>query len=557
MSKFNKPTRKTYPPRSPSTTTGSTVTYEGGIAFTRDTMSELALLAVTNMVGEGTFYESADDRDARFNGLVRTVAVGAGPQALAFSTWLRAEANMRSASTTAAVEAVQARLSYAASGLQTQVDPSSGINRKLTDAVLQRADEPGELLGYLATFYGQQSERARNGIAPAPKIPMPVKRGIADAVQRLYTERNYLKWDSASKGYRFADVIDLVHPKARDARQAALYKHILDRRHGRAKEIPVSLPVLRAHAELMEIPVADRREVLRRPDAAGVLNRAGMTWESLAGWLQGPMDAMAWSAIIPNMGAMALVRNLRNFDEAGVPDSVAATVATRLADPEEIARSRQFPYRYLSAYRTAPSLRWGYPLEQALALACANIPLLPGRTLVLVDTSGSMGNRVSEKSQIRHVDVGALFGVALAARGADVDLVGYATDSFPHALTKGGSVLKQTEGFIARLEEVGLGTNTAQALQRHYAGHDRVVVVTDGQAFQDYGWGGNRGVSESIPANIPLFGVDTTGYSRTSLDLSRPNRYEIGGFSDKLFTMVELLSRGKDAVWPWERVGIE
>jgi hypothetical protein len=553
MSKFNAPSaRTTYPPRGPSTTTGRTTTYEGGIAFTRDTMSELALLAVTNMVGEDTFYESAADRDARFNGLVRSVAVGSGAQALAFATWLRGEGNMRSASITAAAEGVLARLAHAASGPQAlpELNPALGINRKLTDAVLQRADEPGELLGYFATHYGQQDERARNGIAPAPRIPMPVKRGVADAVRRLYTERTYLKWNSgASKGFQFADIIEMVHPKPRDARQAALFSYILDRRHGRDHKIPATLPLLRAHADLMHVPVADRREVLRRPDAAEVLNRAGMTWESLAGWLQGPMDAEAWSAIIPSMGAMALVRNLRNFDEAGVPDSVAALVAAKLADPEEIARSRQFPYRYLSAYRMAPSLRWGYPLEQALALACANIPLLPGRTLVLVDTSSSMRGQVSDKSQIRHVDVGALFGVALAARGAQVDLVGYANGTFVHPLARGGSVLKQAEDFTKRIGEVGHGTETAPALRTRFAEHDRVVVVTDGQAFYD--WSGVS-VTDSIPADVPMFGVNTTGYAQTSLDLSRRNRYEIGGFSDRLFTMVDLLSRGRDAKWPWE-----
>jgi hypothetical protein len=50
------------------------------------------------------------------------------------------------------------------------------------------------------------------------------------------------------------------------------------------------------------------------------LAAAGVTWEALAGWLQGPMDKAAWEAIIPSMGVMALARNLRNFDEAGVSD---------------------------------------------------------------------------------------------------------------------------------------------------------------------------------------------------------------------------------------------
>ncbi|HEY3478140.1 MAG TPA: TROVE domain-containing protein, partial [Streptomyces sp.] len=60
-------------------------------------------------------------------------------------------------------------------------------------------------------------------------------------------------------------------------------------------------------------------------------------------------------------------------------------------------------------------------------------------------------------------------------------------------------------------------------------------------------------VSEAVPAGVPLFGVNTSGYAPSALDTRQPHRYEIGGFSDKLFTMVELLSRGQDAVWPWQR----
>ena len=88
-----------------------------------------------------------------------------------------------------------------------------------------------------------------------------------------------------------------------------------------------------------------------------MLAEVGMTWEALARCLQGPMDANAWCAVIPSMGYMALLRNLRNFDEAGVPDEVAEQVAARLAAPEQVARARQFPMRFWVAYWSVPSLR--------------------------------------------------------------------------------------------------------------------------------------------------------------------------------------------------------
>lgn len=42
--------------------------------------------------------------------------------------------------------------------------------------------------------------------------PVSVKRGIADAVRRLYAEFNLLKYNSEACPYRFGDVIDLVRP---------------------------------------------------------------------------------------------------------------------------------------------------------------------------------------------------------------------------------------------------------------------------------------------------------------------------------------------------------
>jgi hypothetical protein len=79
------------------------------------------------------------------------------------------------------------------------------------------------------------------------------------------------------------------------------------------------------------------------------------------------------------------------------------------------------------------------------------------------------------------------------------------------------------------------------------------VIVSDMQAFRSWGSAGRElSVSEAVPPQVPMFGIDTTGYSAATIDAGKPNRYEIGGFSDKLFTLVDRLSKGTDAGWPWE-----
>jgi hypothetical protein len=263
------------------------------------------------------------------------------------------------------------------------------------------------------------------------------------------------------------------------------------------------------------------------------------------------MDAAAWSAMIPSMGLMALARNLRNFDQAGVSDEVAATVAARFTDPEQVARSRMFPFRWLAAYRNAPSLRWGHALDQALTASLSNVPALPGRTLILVDMSGSMWDPASGRlSDMKRCDVAAVFGAALAMRAETATLVSFGTASQVVPVPRGGSLLKLVESATSQMG----GTDTIGAVRRHYANHDRVVIVTDEQAMS---WGGARvdqaQVSTSVPPNVPLYTWNLAGYQRGQGPSGTGNRHTFGGLSDAAFRLIPLLEgRSRGAGWPWE-----
>src|SRR5829696_2115151 len=123
--------------------------------------------------------------------------------------------------------------------------------RSVVARALQRADEPAELLGYWLSTHGR-------------RIPMPIKRGIADGARRLYTERTALRYDGLSRQVRMADVIELTHPRPRNDRQSALFRWLLDRRHhDDAVADRPRLPVLAASANLDAVAPKDRRAVLR------------------------------------------------------------------------------------------------------------------------------------------------------------------------------------------------------------------------------------------------------------------------------------------------------
>jgi hypothetical protein len=534
MSKFN------FPRTIPATgggpiraeATPSTSTYEDGPGYRRDTKSDLFLLAVSNMVGESTFYEAASDRDNRYRSLVHEVAVTDPEWTSRFLAWLRGEGNMRSASLVGALEA--------AAALNAAKKPGG---RAIVRSVLQRADEPGEALAYWLSHYGR-------------RIPKAVKRGISDAALRLYMEYPLLKYDTSSHGIRFADVLELTHPgdrkgSSQGARghgpgQGDLFKHAIDRRHNRDNPTPRVLSMIQANEELRALAQDDPWKLLD----TGRLRAAGMTWEdvlSLAG--SRIPKAQLWEALIPTMGYMALLRNLRNFDEAGISHLAAAQVAVRLSDPGEVARSRQFPYRFLSAYEQAPSLRWGQALDEALNLSLRNISILPGRTLVLVDTSGSMtSGGLSVKSKMSPARAAAVFGVTLAAKGGS-DLWGWASGQFRHDLPVACSVIREIDRFCGRSGEVGHGTDMVGAVRRAFHGHSRIVIISD---MQTIGSSYYRGVTDIVPAHVPIYGFNLGGYQAAAIPAGSPNRIEFGGLTDATFRMIPLLESGRYGAWPWE-----
>src|ERR1051325_11628552 len=554
MARFNQ--RGTRPAvHSPVTTTGETTrTHEGATGYVRDAKSEVFLLAVSNFVGADTFYEKAGDRDDRYTQLVRQLAVEDPEWAAGLLGLLRGEGNMRSAALVGAAEFVRARLDAAAVGnlvpdARAENAHGGGWNRQVIDAVLQRAAEPGEMLGYWTSKYGR-------------RLPKPVKRGIADAAQRLYNGKALLKYDTASKGYRFGDVLNLVHASPDPAKpwQGDLYQYALDRRHNPDTAMPPSSNrTLTARQELMALPVEERRAIVTSEGGAERLAAAAMTWEALAGWLQGPMDAAAWEAIIPSMGVMAMARNLKNFDEAGVSDAVAAQICARFADPEQVQRSRMFPFRWWAAYKHAPSLRWAHALEQALGHSLANVPRLKGSTLILVDRSPSMfpgyGFSTPNQSDITLAEQAAVFGSALALRAEKPTLVEFGGGSKKLDVTKGGSVLKHIEAF-GRID----GTDIPSAVKAHWFAHDRIVIVTDEQTrpgwlpsnMERYGGRPETQIDDLVPKATPVYLWNLAGYKPGAMPSGSSGRHCFGGLTDAAFRMVPMLESARDATWPWE-----
>lgn len=554
-------------------------TYEGGAGFVSDDKSEVYRLGLTLMAGgESTFYESGSDRDERFNSLIQSVAVSDPSWIYGFLTYLRSEGNIRTASIMGAANAVHARLANPSAVQEDELLSSlgtTGVNRALVRDVCQRADEPGEFAAYYMKTFGT--------------LPKAAKRGLADAANLLYNEYSVMKYDTAgqsgSNKVRFADILNLTHASPKfvpatwqidkadaedglmefftngNVNKGLLFQHIINRRFD-VDEDPGFMPEMILHNKNLRLAVSKGSYDILLD--ASVVKAAGMTWEdvlSLAG-SHLPKDKV-WEAVIPSMGYMALMRNLRNFEEAGISRESRDYVIAFLSDPKKVAKSKQLPFRFMSAYESVNGDYYRPALSDGLNYSTQNIPELDGETLVLVDLSQSMQSPVSNKSKMTVAKQAALFGAAVAMKNhGHAQLVAFATTDKVIDVPGGGSVLNIASEMdaMSRAGYLGGGTETGMALQKHFSGHKRVLIFTDGQSvghnrnfwISGYSYGGyNRNIRELITDKTYLYGWDLRGYKVMDIPAGANRTHQFTGLADSDFRMIPLLEKGQSQDWPW------
>ena len=503
-----------------ATTGATTINHQGGVGFLRDEKTELFLAAVSSL-NEDTFYESAQDRRGRIATLIGQVAEDTD-WILGLVTWLRKEAGLRTIPSIIAAHSVKARLDK---GI-------SGSNRYIISAALGRMDENAEILAYWMETFGRT-------------IPSAVKRGVADSFLRGLNQGSYLKWrGKANRGaVSLVDVINLTHPKPTTDEQAKLLKLIVDEAYGNDTDTS-GLSIIEARDHVLSHPAEAIVKMLTGPDAQSIIEEASLTHEVIAGAI-GKIPAEVWENLVPHMGYKALRMNLRRIHEAGVSDDTIDAITARLKDAEVIRKSNPMPIEFLAAFRNAP-LDFAPAIQRAANYSLENVPALKGRTLILVDTSGSMGAPLSDRGTLARLEAARVFGAALAIRAEDPTLVTFGSTS-KEIEVKGKDLLRVAES----ITDLRSGTDTRGAIGRHYSGHDRVIVITDEQPGYYY-WGSRGGdVFSNIPENVPTFTWNLAGYQTGHSEI-KVNRYTFGGLTDKGFQMIPLLEAGLNQGWPWE-----
>lgn len=367
--------------------------------------------------------------------------------------------------------------------------------RKTVKGVSLRGDDVTEIMSFYLSTFGKP-------------IPNSLKKGVNDVLLG-FDEYTLAKYKGEGKSVKMRDLLCLCRPKPASKEQEAMWKRCLE-------------------GEL-EIP-----ETWETQLSANGNNRE--TWEKL-------IDG-------GKVGYMAILRNLRNILNAK-PRNIDK-VYTKLADPVAVRKSKQLPFRFLSAYKSVGNIGGSKVfdvLESAVDASVDNLPKLPGTTVIAIDVSGSMGSPISAKSDIRCAEIAMMLGM-IANRICDNSIV----LTFETSLRK-LNVSGRTGILYAAIHNStpGGGTNMSLPFIWMIDGNvqaDRIIILSDSMCNAGVTYWDRATVQtladeyrRKTGNDIWVHAIDLQGYGTQQFHGPKTNL--VAGWSEKVFDFILLAEQGE------------
>ena len=364
--------------------------------------------------------------------------------------------------------------------------------RHAVKGVCLRGDDTTEIMACYLNMFGKP-------------IPNALKKGISDVMQG-FDEYTLAKYKGTGKAVKMRDLLCLCRPTPKNAAQSDLWKRLLE--------------------DKLEIPYTWETELSANGNNAG-------TWENL-------IES-------GKVGYMALLRNLRNILKVH-PSNVNKVLDT-IQNPEAVKRSRQLPFRFLSAYKELSTESFAGSrvfdaLENAAEASIENMPRLSGTTVIAVDTSASMGCAVSAKSKIRCREIAMLLGL-MANKICDNSIF-YTFDT----KIKKHSVSHRTGILAAAMNSVHGGcTYMYLPFEQMISDNikaDRIIILSDNQCNDSWRTPVQARAAEyreKTGNDIWVHAIDLQGYGTQQFHGSKTNI--IAGWSEKVFEFIRLAEMGE------------
>lgn len=356
--------------------------------------------------------------------------------------------------------------------------------------VVYRPDDMLEILSYYCFKYGKP-------------IPNSLKKGLREAILK-FDDYKLAKYRGEGKAVSMVDLVNLVHPKGTDTLKKLI------------------------KGELRSVDTWEAK-----------LSKAGQESESDEELAEA--KDKAWKDLIleKKIGYFALLRNLRNILEQS--PEILDKALELLVDENLIKKSLVLPFRFTTALKAVEETSFDgvrkviVALNKAVDFALSNVPKLKGRTLVVLDESGSMSGRPSE--------IGSLF-TAVLVKACDADLITFAESARYQNLNSMDSTLTLTKSINFN----GGGTNFHSIFQTANKPYDRIIILSDMQGWIGY----NTPQAEfnaykaRTGADPKIYSFDLQGYG--TMQFPEQNVYCLAGFSDKIFDIMKMLETDKNVL---------
>ena len=458
------------------------VNHAGGDAYAQSDRFALASLLLTSFV-DAQYYRSAGEAVTELAGLVRRVDPLFAAKAAVYA---RREFGMRS-------------VTHVVAGELAGLVKGEEWTKRFFDAVVVRPDDVTEILGYYASC---------RGLHP---LPNSLKKGLALALRR-FDDYELAKYRGARRSISLIDAVNLCHPSPTGP-LTRLMRGAL------------------SPADTWEVALTQAGQQARDAAELAALTRS------------------AWRRLLSEnrLGYFAMLRNLRSIINTFDVDCIAMA-ETKLVDREAIRASRVFPFRIQKALDQVASIAPRSviaALEEAIEAAFANVPVLPGRTLVAVDCSGSMicGGTVSP------LEKAILFAAAIVKR-SDCAAMLFSTDARYADVTPAASLAAIDEQLRSQVRSAG--TNFPAIFDAADETYDRVIILSDMQAWMPDGcFHSDPGPALAryrlrTGADPAVYCFDLAGYGTAQFPARKV--YQLAGFSEKVFDLLPRLDDDREAL---------
>lgn len=419
--------------------TPAVYTHEGAKASKIDAEAQLRRSVMACMLFEAEFYESGETIAARIQKLIPLCR----PEFVAACAFhARTEMKLRHVPLLLVRE-------------MARLPKHRELVSKLLPDVIQRADEICEFLA----IYDKTGKRDGGEVLSAQ-----VKKGLAKAFQK-FSEYDFAKYNRDGK-WKLRDALFLSHAKPLDA-VGSKSKYTKAERASKSKSWVYELTL----GERLFKRIVDNE--MATPD----------TWEVSLSAGADKKETFTRLMAEKKLGALAFLRNLRNMTQAGISIPSIAGYATALNV------ERVLPFRFIAAARVVPQLE---PVLEPLMLKCLDTQdKLPGKTILVLDTSGSMRAQLSAKSDMSRLDVAA--SLAILCREICEEVSVYCTAGSDMARVHATTIIAPRRGFALR--DIVCGTDIhskignggiflTQCMDYVFSAEksaERVIVLTDEQ----------------------------------------------------------------------------